>query len=91
MGKTKDLSAFEQSMVVGARHTVSRTATLLGFSRSTVSRVYKEWSTNQRTSGQPDTTWASIPVYGKCVSVYVCLQSQQAKECSQSGSWEASV
>jgi hypothetical protein len=39
MGKTKYLSAFEQGMVVGARHTglsVSRTATLLGFSRSIV-------------------------------------------------------
>jgi hypothetical protein len=34
MGKTKYLSAFEQDMVVGARHTglsVSRTATMLGF------------------------------------------------------------
>ena len=44
MGKTKDLSAFELGMVVGARHTglsVSRTAMLLGFSRSTVSRVYR--------------------------------------------------
>jgi hypothetical protein len=39
-----DLSAFEQGMVVGDRGTglsVSRTATLLGFSRSTVSRVYQ--------------------------------------------------
>ena len=33
---------------------VSRTATLLGLSHSTVSRVYQEWSTNQRTI-QP--TW----------------------------------
>jgi predicted transcriptional regulator len=42
MGKTKDLSAFERVMVVGARRiglSVSRTATLLGFSLSTVSRV----------------------------------------------------
>ena len=42
MGKTIGLSAFEQGMIVGARHTglsVSRTATLLSFSRSTVSRV----------------------------------------------------
>ena len=53
MGKTKDLSAFERGMVVGARCaglSVSRTATLLGFSRSTVSRVYQGWSTTQRTS-----------------------------------------
>ncbi len=55
MGKTKDLSAFERGMVVGARRaglSVSRTATLLGFSCSTVSRVYQGWSTTQRTSSQ---------------------------------------
>ena len=55
MGKTKDLIAFEWGMVVGAKHTglsVSRTATLLGFSCSTFSRLYQEWSTTQRTSSQ---------------------------------------
>ena len=44
MGTTKDLSAFEWGMVVGARVvslSVSRTETLLGFSRSTVSHVYQ--------------------------------------------------
>ena len=41
---------------------VSRTATLLGFSRSTVSCVYQEWSTSQRTSSQLDTTVGSIGV-----------------------------
>ena len=56
MGKTKDLSAFEQGMVVGARCTglsVSRTATLLGFSCSTVSRVCrkKEEEGKQKTEG----------------------------------------
>ena len=48
---TKYLSAFERGMVVGARCTglnVSRTATLLGFLCSTVSRVYQEWSTASR-------------------------------------------
>ncbi|CDQ58166.1 unnamed protein product [Oncorhynchus mykiss] len=44
-GKTKYLSAFERSMVGGAG-----TATLLGFSRSTDSRGYQEWSTTQWTS-----------------------------------------
>uniref|UniRef100_A0A673VV98 Transposase IS30-like HTH domain-containing protein n=1 Tax=Salmo trutta TaxID=8032 RepID=A0A673VV98_SALTR len=50
MGKTKYLSDFEQGTVVGARLTglsVSGPATLLGFSRSTVSRVYQEWSSTQ--------------------------------------------
>ena len=65
MGKTKYVSACEQDMVVGARRTgliVSRTATLLGFSHSTVSRVYQEWSTTIRTSSQLDTTVGSIRV-----------------------------
>jgi hypothetical protein len=65
MFKTKDVSTFEQGTVVGARCTglnVSRTATLLGFSRSTVSRVYQEWSTTQKTSSQLDTTVGSIGV-----------------------------
>ena len=55
-------SVFE---VVGTRRTglsVSRTATLLGFSRSTVSCVYQEWSTTQRTSSQLDTTVGGIGV-----------------------------
>jgi hypothetical protein len=56
--KTKNVSAFEQGMVVGARHT----ATLLDFSCSTVYLVYPEWSTTQRTSSQLDTTVGSIGV-----------------------------
>uniref|UniRef100_A0A8K9UQS3 Uncharacterized protein n=1 Tax=Oncorhynchus mykiss TaxID=8022 RepID=A0A8K9UQS3_ONCMY len=61
----KDLSAFERGMEVGARIiglSVSRTTTLLGCSRSTVSCVYQEWSTTQRTSNQLDTTVGSIGV-----------------------------
>ena len=61
--QTKYLSAFEWDMVVGARRTglcVSRTAKLLGFSRSTVSRLYQEWSTTQMTTSQLDTTVGSI-------------------------------
>ncbi|CDQ74375.1 unnamed protein product [Oncorhynchus mykiss] len=60
MGMTK--SAFERGMVVGARCTglsVSRTATLLGFSHRMVSPVYQEWSTTQRTSSQLDTAVGS--------------------------------
>jgi IS30 family transposase len=44
MGRTKYLNAFERGMVVGASRTsmsVSRTVKLLGFSRSTVSRMYR--------------------------------------------------
>jgi hypothetical protein len=53
MGKTKDLSAFEQGMVVGARCTdlsVSRTATLLGFFTP------NSFPCISRTSSQLDTT-----------------------------------
>lgn len=45
MGKNGDLSDFECSTVVGARWaglSISKTAYLLGYSPSTVSRVYKE-------------------------------------------------
>ncbi len=43
MGKKGDLSDFERGMVVGARWaglSISKTADLLGFSRTTISRVY---------------------------------------------------
>ncbi len=42
MGKKGDLSDFERGMVVGA--SISKTADLLGFSRTTISRVYGEWT-----------------------------------------------
>ena len=55
-----DLSAYGSRCQ--AHQFESRTATLLGFSRSTVYRGYQGWVVDQRTSSQLDTTVGSIAV-----------------------------
>ncbi len=51
MGRKGDLSDFEHGMVVCARQaglSISKTADLLGFSRTTISIVNREWSEKEK-------------------------------------------
>ncbi len=72
MGKKGDLSDFEWGMVVGVRRaglSISKTADLLGFSRTIISRVYKEGPKKRK-----------YPVSGSCVDKNALLMSEVSGE-----------
>ncbi len=55
MGKKGDLSDFERGIVVGARRaglSISKTAEPLGFSHTTISRIYRELSEKDKISSE---------------------------------------
>ncbi len=68
MGKKGDLRDFECGMVVGVRRaglSISKTTDLLGFSWTTISRVYREGSEKEK-----------YPVGGSCVDENALLMSE---------------
>ncbi len=84
MGKKGDLSDFESEMCVGARRTgrsISKTAdlTLLGFSRTSISRVYREWSKKEKISSERQLCGRNciVDVRGEWADWFEMIESQQ--------------
>ncbi len=66
MGKKGDLSDSERGMVVGARRaglSISKTADLLGSSRTSISRVYREWSEKEKNIQWASVVWTKMPCW----------------------------
>ncbi len=80
MRKKGDLSDFERGMVVVARRaalSISKTANLLRFSRTTISRVYREWSEKEKISSERQLCGPKCLVRGEWADWIEMIERQQ--------------